>query len=593
MRFLGSAVALFLAVAVVGAYPAISTRETVTLTVDLGYEVYQGVRDTNNSIDVFKGIRYAAPPLGNLRFAAPQLPATNRSSVQIATSNPPICPQTGASKETPEEYGFGSAPGNEDCLYLNVYAPVNASNLPVFFWIHGGGYSLFSASGLDPTEIMTTNDNGFISVIIQYRLGAFGFLAGDDVKEKGTLNAGLLDMNFALQWVQRNIKSFGGDPSRVTLAGESAGAGAVMYQAMAYGGAQNQSLFTNIIAASPWVPYQHAYDDPVPSTAYKDFASAAGCLGYTDTLQCLRDADTSILQNASVQASEAGPFGTFAFGPVTDGKFVQQLPSEQLVSKNLTGKRILSANLANEGIPLSPPYTKTLEDFRAYINTTFPTFSPSDKAALEDQYSFDGDDLDVDPSSPLFQTDGTSLPSAINQSAFGTGQQQRVFNLFAEYAFDCPSYWLASAFPQAWKYQYSGPPSYHGYDLQALWSGTKSPGQSFKHAYRKIWGNFIIHDDPTITVADARAGNGLAVVPVGGEGKIEWPVWNRESPRLLSLNSTGGYHTFLNVTDYLKYYIYRDPGVVNQIKVADAYEWEGGRGRRCDWWLENAAKVPY
>ena len=93
---------------------------------------------------------------------------------------------------------------------------------------------------------MTINNNAFISVIIQYRLGAFGFLPGDDVEAGGALNAGLLDMNFSLQWVQRYISKFGGDPERVTIAGESAGAGAVMYQAMAYGGVKKASLFQNV-----------------------------------------------------------------------------------------------------------------------------------------------------------------------------------------------------------------------------------------------------------------------------------------------------------------------------------------------------------
>lgn len=109
----------------------------------------------------------------------------------------------------------------------------------------GGGYGLFSATGLDPTEFMRQNDNGFISVIIQYRLGAFGFLSSEDVKKGGALNAGLLDMNFALQWVQKYASRFGGDPSRVTIAGESAGAAAVLYQSMAYGGKQNDNLFQN------------------------------------------------------------------------------------------------------------------------------------------------------------------------------------------------------------------------------------------------------------------------------------------------------------------------------------------------------------
>lgn len=90
-------------------------------------------------------IRYAAPPVGSLRFAAPQTPAKNRTSTIAATNDPPFCPQTGASSETPAAYGFTSALGNEDCLFLNVYAPANAKNLPVFFWIR----TSYTQSGLD------------------------------------------------------------------------------------------------------------------------------------------------------------------------------------------------------------------------------------------------------------------------------------------------------------------------------------------------------------------------------------------------------------------------------------------------------------
>ena len=111
--------------------------------------------------------------------------------------------------------------------------------------IDGGGYGLFGAV-YDPSQLMSTNGNGFISVEIQYRLGAFGFLSSRDVKRNGKVNAGLLDQRFALQWVQDNIEKFGGDPNKVTLAGESAGAGAVMLQAMAYGGQQKPTLFENV-----------------------------------------------------------------------------------------------------------------------------------------------------------------------------------------------------------------------------------------------------------------------------------------------------------------------------------------------------------
>ncbi|KAF2688793.1 alpha/beta-hydrolase [Lentithecium fluviatile CBS 122367] len=576
------------AIALLSGVTASPLVSRATVTVDLGYSKYQGTQDVNNSINVFKGIRYAAPPLGKLRFAAPQAPATNKTT-QLATSDPPVCPQTGAGAATPTAYGFTSALGNEDCLFLNVYAPSKAKNLPVFFWIHGGGYGLFSATDLDPTEFIAKNNNGFIAVIIQYRLGAFGFLSSDDVKKGGALNAGLLDMNFALQWVQKYIKKFGGDPNRVTVAGESAGAGAVLYQAMAYGG--KQSLFQNLISASPWIPYQYKYNDAVPTKAYNDFVSAAGCSSASSKLTCLRNASSEVVQKASFKVSEASPWGSFAFVPVTDGKFIKQLPTEALSSGALSGKRILAGNLANEGVPLSP-YTNTLEDFRAYIDTTFPNFSDDDKAALEEQYSFEGDDQPVDLSLPLYSTSGTGTPTALNQSNFGTGMRQRTFNVFAEYAFDCPSYWMASAFPTAWKYQFSALPSYHGFDLQALWSGTSIPGQSYKNAFRKVWGNFIVKNDPRITLVDAQGGGSNLTAPTDGAGKVDWPVWS-EGEKLLDLNATGGVPVQVNATEDLKYVVYVDPGVTNVIKLADAYDWEGGRGARCEWWLEQAKKVPY
>lgn len=108
----------------------------------------------------------------------------------------------------------------------------------------GGGYSVFGAT-YDPSVLMNTNKNGFITVEIQYRLGAFGYLASPEVKTNGKLNAGLLDQRFALEWVQKHIARFGGDPKKVTIGGESSGAGSVMYQGLAYGG-KSTDLFDNV-----------------------------------------------------------------------------------------------------------------------------------------------------------------------------------------------------------------------------------------------------------------------------------------------------------------------------------------------------------
>ena len=162
-------------------------------------------------------------------------------------------------------YGFNSALGNEDCLYLNVYAAPNATKQPVFIWIRkyrkryvgrtrtcadhrsssdGGGHSVFGAT-YDPSDLMKTNGNKFITVEIQYRLGAFGYLSSVDIHKRGALNAGLLDQRFAMEWVQEHIVKFGGDPNQVTIGGESSGAGSVMFHSLSNGG-QDHHLFNNV-----------------------------------------------------------------------------------------------------------------------------------------------------------------------------------------------------------------------------------------------------------------------------------------------------------------------------------------------------------
>ena len=126
--------------------------------------------------------------------------------------------------------------------------------------------------------------------------------------------------------------------------------GSVMLQAMAYGGYLGDSLFSNVIAASPYLPQQFGYADFVPSQSYYAFASAAGCFGppalpqnniSNSIFQCLVSKDTETLQNASATISGSSRFGTWGFLPVTDGVFVQQLPSQQLLKKQVNGVRML------------------------------------------------------------------------------------------------------------------------------------------------------------------------------------------------------------------------------------------------------------
>lgn len=196
------------------------------LDVDLGYQVYRGVANPDTGLNSWHGIRFAAPPTGPLRWQAPQPPATDRTAVVEATAFGPVCMQnnaaTAAGPGSPAELDALNVDASEDCLFLNVQAPAGAAegSLPVLVWIHGGGYGAGNGR-VDFTSLLAANEREFVAVSIQYRLGAFGFLASDEVYRKGVVNAGILDQQFALKWVQSHIGLFGGNASQVTIAGSS------------------------------------------------------------------------------------------------------------------------------------------------------------------------------------------------------------------------------------------------------------------------------------------------------------------------------------------------------------------------------------
>jgi len=181
---------------------------------------------------VFKGIPYAAPPVGELRWQAPQ-PVIAWEGVRVCDSFGPIAPQPGNKPGTfygDEFYWEGTPEESEDCLYLNIWAPAATvgkpnAKLPVALWIHGGAY--MNGYGYEVT--MDGEDwarRGVILVTINYRLGALGFLSHPELTaEQGQSgNYGTMDQIAALQWVHDNIGQFGGDPSRITIFGQSAGA---------------------------------------------------------------------------------------------------------------------------------------------------------------------------------------------------------------------------------------------------------------------------------------------------------------------------------------------------------------------------------
>src|ERR1700722_72715 len=187
----------------------------------------QGKTINNGKVHAFLGLPYAAPPVGDLRWKAPQ-PAAKWKGDRDATKFGAHCAQG----RVFDDMVFQDAGPSEDCLFLNIYTPADvkdSSKLPVMFWIHGGGYS-----GGGSSEPRHNGDflplKGVVLVTINYRLGVFGFLVTDELAKENNGSAGnygLLDMVAALGWVKKNIGSFGGDPNNVTIFGESAGSFAV------------------------------------------------------------------------------------------------------------------------------------------------------------------------------------------------------------------------------------------------------------------------------------------------------------------------------------------------------------------------------
>lgn len=181
------------------------------------------------SIFRYLGIPFAQPPMGGLRWRPPAAPVA-WPGVLNARSAGPACPQAAAASLPA---ALRNLPQNEDCLYLNVWAPEGAQRLPVMVWIHGGAYRQ-GASSLPLYEGTPLAKQGVIVVTLNYRVGALGFFAHPALTREAAPDAplgnyGLMDQLAALRWVQQNIAAFGGDPARVTVFGESAGGGSILH----------------------------------------------------------------------------------------------------------------------------------------------------------------------------------------------------------------------------------------------------------------------------------------------------------------------------------------------------------------------------
>jgi para-nitrobenzyl esterase len=334
--------ALFTALAaVLAANSAIAQSERPQVTVDTG--VLAGTLD-EAGIRVFKGIPYAAPPVGELRWKEPQ-PVSAWTGTKDASQFGDRCQQT----RFPAYNPIGNRGMSENCLFLNVWSAPGSTRRPVIVWIHGGGfgYGYSNQAAYDGDHFV---QKGLVYVNLNYRVGAFGFLAHpwltQESPNKSSGNYGILDQLAALQWIKRNIDAFGGDPENVTIFGESAG-----------------SISVNILTASPLARglFQRAIGDsgaglgttidtlPVRPLAWEEQRG----IKFAGALRVRSVAELRAVPAAEIaDVGEHGPgtlFNASRYAPAIDGYLLQESPAKTYAQGAQNNVELIAGWTLHEG----------------------------------------------------------------------------------------------------------------------------------------------------------------------------------------------------------------------------------------------------
>lgn len=356
--------------------------------------------DFAKPVEAFRGIPYALPPLGDLRFARPQPVPDSKDTIINATNYGPRCPGKQLLVVP------GAAEASEDCLTANVFRPAGKhSSLPVAVYLHGGAFNRGTAKMHD-TAAMVSHAEPFVAVSFNYRIGALGFLNSGLTEKEGLLNLGLRDQVLLLEWVQKNIAAFSGNPNDVTLIGLSAGAHSIGHHLL-----NNKSVFHKAVMESGG-PTSRALHPPTSKLHEDQFAQFLNELKCKD-LACLRAApEAAVIAASNTVFDTYNPSVRWAWQPVIDGDLIPGRSLEQSWPTNIP---ILTGFVHNEGTMYVPRAMSQSSEFDAFFRTLLPHVS--DKVAdlyAEDKY-------------------------IEHRSALGAGAQyKRVEAAYGQYAYICP-----------------------------------------------------------------------------------------------------------------------------------------------------------
>lgn len=465
------------------------------MVVETGYGRVSGKKD--GSILVFRGIPYASPPVGELRFQPPA-PPSPWSHVLSAESYRPMAPQSTRPTLLPRAALLQS----EDCLTLNVWTPAaDSRKRPVLVWVHGGG--LTTGSGADPYSQghHFAQDGDMVFVSVNYRLGALGFLhlgdlLGDDYASSG--NSGILDIIQALRWVRDHIDRFGGDPSRVTVGGVSAGAKCV---ASLFSIPEASNLFQQAILQSGAA--QTIRDRQTASSITEELLAQLG-LRKSEANQVLTMPVPELL--AGQERLGMGAANLHLFGPVLDGttllpdlQDVPKLPKDQLTKPVLIGSTLSEAQI----------YT----DAEAKLQHM-------DAAILE----------------RLFGLNAAPVRRAFSRALDTLAPQEAVTRVLSDYMYSIASErfadHLAGAGASVWRYRFDWQGEHgacHAQDIPFVWNFSANHGGMF---YIPVGQEALAQSMHTAWIAFVQTGNPTtAKLP-------SWPLYTAKTRQVMSFNAT-------------------------------------------------------
>jgi para-nitrobenzyl esterase len=463
-----------------------------------------------DELTVYRGIPFAAPPVGDLRWRAPQ-PVAKWDGVKETVKFAPACIQ--GMMMGPG--GSGPAP-SEDCLYLNVWSPAKSprDRVPVFVWIYGGGFA-GGATSMPTFSGEKLAKKGVILVSIAYRVGQMGFFVHPELsaetKNRVSGNYGLLDMISGLQWIQKNIAAFGGDPQRVTIFGESAGGIAV---SMLCASPLAKGLFHGAISESGG-SFGPPRPDPLPGENMRRLADAerageetlkaAGVASIAEARKLSPDklsGGSGRGRGGPAARGGGGPPG-LSYWPIVDGWVIPDDQYKLYEAKQYNDVPVLIGYNSDEGQSFSPPATP--EDYIANVKSRFGPFADKLIAAYP----------------PGTGKVAKTARDLMRDAAFGwqtwiwarlqskTGKSKVFYYYFDQH----PDYPADS--PQA------GQGSPHGQEVSYVFQHLNPNQQSDKsdeaisEAMATYWTNFAKSGDPN------------------GPGLPEWPVFSDANPVLM------------------------------------------------------------